>query len=134
MKISASVHSSQAAFETAVQTNDSQKTIVIDPKSTGGSSVNGGELLVLALATCFCNDIYREAARQGITIRNVNVEVSAEFGGVGEPGTGFRYNARVDADADAEIIRALIEHTDKVAEIHNTLRRGTAVTLVTSGD
>lgn len=132
MKISASVHSSQGAFQTAVQTNDSHKTIVIDPKSTGGSSVNGGELLVLALATCFCNDIYREAARQNILVRQVRVEVSAAFGGVGEPGSGFKYNAIVDADASPEAIEALIEHTDKVAEVHNTLRQGVQVTLTTT--
>ena len=33
-------------------------------KSPGrGSAVNGGEFLVLALATCYCNDLYREAER-----------------------------------------------------------------------
>jgi hypothetical protein len=32
----------------------------------GGSSANGGELLCLALATCYCNDVYREAKKRGI--------------------------------------------------------------------
>jgi len=43
-----------------VQTDNDFKPITIEPKATGyGSSINGGELLLLALATCFCNDIYR---------------------------------------------------------------------------
>ena len=47
-----------------------------------------GELLFLALATCYCNDIYREAD-----------------------------------------IRTLMQHTDQVAEIQNSLRVVTPVRL-----
>ena len=101
------------------------------PKPNGsGSSVNGGELLLLSLATCFCNDIYREAAKMNIRVKSVEVTAMAEFGAEGEAGSNFRYMADVVADASPEDITALIEHTNNVAEIHNTLRKGVSVSLV----
>jgi uncharacterized OsmC-like protein len=94
-----------------------------------GSSANGGELLFLALATCFCNDIYREAKRRGIDVEGVQVEVTGEFGGEGEGAREIRYSASVDANAPRDEVLALMQHTDTVAEIHKTLRGGAAVVL-----
>jgi organic hydroperoxide reductase OsmC/OhrA len=129
MKISASINSSLNRQVTIVQTNDLAKEMQIAPKPSGfGSSINGGELLALALATCFCNDIYREAAKRNINVRAVNVKVNSEFGAEGAPGAHFTYTADVEADASAAEIEALIQHTDQVAEIHNTLRTGVPVT------
>ena len=63
MKIWAAVKNSFNAHEAWVRTNDAEKQMFIGAKPSGfGSSINGGELLTLALATCFCNDLYREAA------------------------------------------------------------------------
>ena len=105
----------------------------IPAKPTGyGSAVNGGELLMLALATCFCNDIYREAARRNMVVTGVEVSVTGEFGAEGEPGSNFTYQARVTSDAPPAEIEALIRHTDQVSEIQNTLRKGLAITLTDS--
>jgi organic hydroperoxide reductase OsmC/OhrA len=102
----------------------------IPPKQTGfGSSANGGELLFLALATCYCNDIYREATKRGIKVVQVEVEVAGEFGGEGEPAKNVSYRARVAAQASEAEIRELMSHTDRVAEIQNTLRAETPVIL-----
>jgi uncharacterized OsmC-like protein len=131
MKISAHIASSFDKHETTVETNNAAKQIHIAPKSTGyGSSINGGELLMLALATCFCNDIYREAAKKNIAITSVQVEASADFGAEGETGKNFTCKANVIADADPRVIEELIRHTDQVAEIHNTLRKGVSVSLI----
>ena len=130
MHISASIINKGQQNEVNVATNQSPKQITIPAKSEGkGSSVNGGELLFLALATCFCNDIYREAAKRKIEVRSVEVNVSGDFGGEGEPGFNLQYEAKVDANASTEEINDLIEYVDKVAEVHNTLRVGTSVTL-----
>jgi organic hydroperoxide reductase OsmC/OhrA len=65
MKISARIKSELNHQEIVVQTNDSAKEMQIPIKPSGfGSSINGGELLLLSLATCFCNDIYREAVKE----------------------------------------------------------------------
>jgi organic hydroperoxide reductase OsmC/OhrA len=130
MNVSARVTSSRGVHQVTLQTDGSVHSIEIPPKPTGlGSSANGAELLFLALATCYCNDIYREAARMGIEVQVVEVEVTGEFGGVGEPAANIAYSARVTAAATDEQIRDLMAHTDTVAEIQNTLRAGTSVTL-----
>ena len=95
-----------------------------------GSAVNGGELLMLALATCYCNDLYREAARLGIALDGVQVEASAEFPGVGLAATTIRYRAHVTSAAGAEAIAQLLRETDAVAEVHNTVRAGVPVELL----
>lgn len=130
MQISAAIRSTPNQLETEVQTNNSAKQLTLPLKPTGyGSAVNGGELLLLALATCFCNDIYREAAKMDIQVSAVEVIVTGEFGAEGEAGTNFQYKANVNADATPERIKALIEHTDSVSEIHNTLRKGVRIVL-----
>ncbi len=65
-----------------------------------------------------------------IEVTRVTVEVSGEFGGPGEPGFNITYQAKVEGDATDEELRKLIIHTDKVSEIHNTLRAGVSVNLV----
>jgi len=105
-------------------------SLTIASKSGGyGSSANGGELLCLALATCYCNDLYREADRLGIAIDGVEVEASADFTGVGLAASNIRYRATVSSTAPAESIATLLRETDAVAEIHNTVRAGVPVAL-----
>ncbi|MCA8831388.1 OsmC family protein [Hymenobacter pini] len=130
MQLSARITSQYQQHEVQVRTDEVVKTLTVPVKPTGlGSAVNGGELLLLALATCCCNDIYREAAKRQITVSGIEVTVSGEFGAEGEPGRNFTYTATVKADASAEEVAALIQHVDKVAEVHNTLRQGLPIVL-----
>lgn len=130
MKISASVRNSRREHQATVSTNEHARAISIPPKEAGsGSSANGGELLFLALATCYCNDIYREATKRGIAVERVEVDVVGEFGGPGDPAANVTYRARVVAAAPEPDILDLMRHTDTVAEIQNTLRQGMPVTL-----
>ena len=130
MQIHARVESRRDQHQVTLRTNGQSHTVLIPPKPSGfGSSANGGELLALALATCYCNDLYREAATRDIKVHAVEVEVEAQFGGVGEPARQIRYRAKVTSDASDEVVRQLMEHTDRVAEVHNTLRSGIAVEL-----
>jgi uncharacterized OsmC-like protein len=130
MKISARIENSKDNHQVTLRTNDNVHSIVIPPKPTGyGSSANGGELLFLALASCYCNDIYREAAKRNIKVERVEVEVNGDFGGEGDPATHVTYHAKVFADASEDEIREMMKFTDTVAEIQNTLRNGTPVVL-----
>jgi organic hydroperoxide reductase OsmC/OhrA len=130
MKISSRVQNSKGQHQVTLRTNDTVHSLNIPPKPTGfGSSANGGELLFLALATCYCNDIYREAAKRGLKVDQVDVEVEGDFGAEGEPARNVTYRARVKAQASEAEIRELMSHTDRVAEIQNTLRIETPVTL-----
>lgn len=132
MRISAQVKNQEGSHEILLQTQDRSHTITIPPKKVGmGSSANGGELLFLALATCYCNDIYREAAKRGIMVDQVEVKVWGEFPEEGMAARNVRYSARITAQASDEEVRDLMRHTDRVAEIHNTLRAATPVELET---
>jgi organic hydroperoxide reductase OsmC/OhrA len=130
MRIDARVDNERGRHTATLTTGHLSQAIPIQPRSSGlGSSANGGELLCLALATCYCNDIYREAERMGIEVVRVEVDASAEFGEPGMPASRVSYRARVTARAPEAQIRELILHTDRIAEIQNTLRKGMPVQL-----
>jgi organic hydroperoxide reductase OsmC/OhrA len=130
MKISALVRNAHEHHEVVVSTAGVARVIPVPMKPVGlGSAVNGGEFLMLALATCYCNDLYREAERLGISIDTVEVEAQAEFRGVGLAATDIRYRAKVASSAPPAQITELLRETDAVAEIHNTIRSGVPVEL-----
>ncbi|WP_411030434.1 OsmC family protein [Spongiimicrobium sp. 3-5] len=131
MKFSAFIDSKEDNHSVKVISKGVTKELQVGSGTDGfGSAINGGEFLFLAVATCFCNDLYREAKKRGITLETVRVEASGEFSAEGEPGYNLTYSAKVEGDAPKEELNRLIEETDKVAEIHNTLRKGVAVTLL----
>lgn len=130
MEISATVVSSPGRHEVVVRTGDAEHALAVAPKSAdGGSATNGGEFLMLALATCYCNDLYREAARLGVPLKSVRVQARAEFAGIGLAASNVRYSATVESDAPGDAIARLLQETDAVAEVHNTLRKGVPVAL-----
>lgn len=131
MVISATLSNIYKENEVTVATGERKKKIIIPSKPLGkGSSVNGGELLFLSLATCFCNDLYREAARREIEINAVEVTVRGEFGEEGEQARNITYEVRAQSsNCSSEEIANLIKDVDRIAEVHNTLRKGTQVTL-----
>ncbi len=130
MNISARVENRLNTHAVILSTNGREHSLGISPKPEGfGSSVNGGELLFLALATCYCNDIYREARKRNMEISTVRVEVTGEFEAEGEGAKKISYSAFVAGNAPQADLLALMQHTDTVAEIQNTLRPSVPVTL-----
>ena len=103
MNISACVENREGSHAVAVATNGSEKSLAIPPKAGGlGSSVNGGEPLFLALATCYCNDLCREARQRSIELQAVRVEVTGEFGAEGEGAKNISYQASIAGNASRE--------------------------------
>jgi uncharacterized OsmC-like protein len=128
MKIAARLSNTSSGHMVEVEIEGRKQSIAIAPKSGGrGSNINGGELLFAALATCFCNDLYREAAKRGIDVEGVKVEVTGTFG---KPARDISYRVQVHADAPKATIDDLIRTTDAVTEIQNTVRAGCAVKLI----
>ncbi len=108
------------------------RTLTIDrPEQAGGMGLgfNGGELLLLSIGGCYSNDIFREAAKRGMVIKNVQVDVEAGWGGEPVRAQNVTLATRIEAEASEEEILELIEYTDRIAEIPNSLRLGTPVTL-----
>ena len=113
-------------------TEQGHRTLTVDrPEQAGGMGLgfSGGELLLLAIGGCYCNDIFREATKLGIVIKGVQVDVQADWGGDPVRAQQVTYSTRIEAEASEAEILALIEQTDRVAEIPNSLRLGTPVTL-----
>ncbi len=125
MEISARIRNDLHGHEVELCTAGIAHRPAVSAKSSGpGSAVNGGEFLVAALATCYCNDLYREAARLGIAITGCEVVASAQFKGVGLGAESVTYRARVESSESPERIEKLLTETDRLAEVHNTLRAG----------
>lgn len=130
MRISARIRNGAGRHAAEVETAGVRKAVTIPAKQDApGSGINGGELLFLALATCYCNDVYREAGKRDIAIESVEVEVVGEFGGEGEGARHVQYSARVAGAASEAELKELLVVTDRVAEIQNTLRSGVDVRL-----
>ncbi|OGO09623.1 MAG: hypothetical protein A2Y61_02960 [Chloroflexi bacterium RBG_13_60_13] len=130
MRSAARIHNSQGEHHIKLSTGEHTSKIEISPKASGfGSSATGGELLMLALATCYCNDVCREAGKMGIEVSHVDVECSAEFPAEGEPAKDITYAAKITANASEQRIRELAAPADRLAEIQNTVRSAIPVVL-----
>ena len=108
------------------------RAVTIDrSESAGGLGIgfSGGELLLLAIGACYTNDLYREAAKKHLPLTSVSVDVDGEWGGDPVRAQNVSFSVRVEGRASEKEIKDLIEQTDKVAEIHNSLRMGTQVAL-----
>jgi putative redox protein len=108
-------------------------SLVIDrsPDDGGqGMGFNGGQLLLLALGSCYANDVFREAIKRDLEVLGVRVVVECDWVGDPQRAENVRFSTRVEAAADEEEILELIRHVDEIAEIHNTLRQGIDVELV----
>lgn len=131
MEISAHILNGSGGHEVRLSTAGAEQRLAFSAKATGqGSAVNGGELLMAALATCYCNDLYREAARLGIEINGCEVAASAQFNGVGLAAESIIYSAKVNSPSPPEQVELLLTETDRMAEVHNTLRVGCPVQRV----
>ena len=75
------------------------------------------------------NDLFREARAAGIALRRVRVTARGEFAGTPAVSAGIEYQVEVEGDAHPKRLEALVAHVDTVAEIPNSLRRGTPVRL-----
>jgi organic hydroperoxide reductase OsmC/OhrA len=95
----------------------------------GGQGFNGGQLLNLAVAGCISNDLFREAARAGIHLRRVRLIALSDY--VGDPAvsTPIEYEVELEGGATDDALRELVRHVDDIAEIPNSIRRGTQVRL-----
>ena len=97
-----------------------------DEGVTVESEFTGGHLYHLSAAGCILNDVYREAARLGITVRGVRVRASGGFDREWSS-TGIGYEVDVSSPATPAELDQLLAVVDGVAEIPKALRSGTTV-------
>ncbi len=116
---------------TALGTAGPHSVVVDRPVAAGGGGrgFNGGQLLHLAVAGCISNDLFREAAGRGIELTRVVVRVDGGYDGEPAVSSGIAYAVEIEGHATDLELRALVDHVDVIAEIPNSLRRGTEVRL-----
>jgi putative redox protein len=110
-----------------------QHSLVIDrsPGDGGqGMGFNGGQLLLLALGACYANDFFREASKRDLEVVGIRVVVECDWEGDPMRAHNIQFSTRVEAEASEDEIMDLIQHVDRIAEVHNTLRAGVEVELV----
>jgi putative redox protein len=107
-------------------------TLIVDRPVEGGGrglGFNGGQLLYLAIGGCISNDLYREAATEGIVLSDVTVEVDGDFPGLGSPSTPISVTVDVTGNASVEELQALVDHVAEIAEIPLSMRDTTPVSV-----
>jgi organic hydroperoxide reductase OsmC/OhrA len=113
---------------TAIASSGPHSVITDRPAAAGGRGLgfNGGQLLYAAIAGCYSNDLYREAATLGIRLTRVAVDVDGDFPARGEPSTPITVD--LDVEGEGNLI-ALVRVVDEIAEIPNSIRGTTPVEL-----
>jgi putative redox protein len=116
---------------TAVASSGPHTVIADRPVAGGGGGLgfNGGQLLYAAIAACFSNDLYREAATLGISLSRVAVTVDGDFPARGRPSTPISVDVELEGDAPIERLDELLTLVDGLAEIPNSIRGTTPVEL-----
>jgi putative redox protein len=107
-------------------------TLVVDRPADGGGrglGFNGGQLLYLAIGGCVSNDLFREASARSIRLTTVRVLVRGDFSGEPAISDDVSYEVEVAGEATHEQLEELVLHVDAIAEIPNSVRRGTPVKL-----
>jgi putative redox protein len=107
-------------------------TLVVDRPADGGGQglgFNGGQLLYLAIGGCVSNDLFREAAVRGIRLTSVRVIVRGDFSGDPAVSDPVDYDVQIAGEATVDQLQQLVAHVDAIAEIPNSVRRGTDVRL-----
>ncbi len=116
---------------TAVASSGPFSVIADRPAAGGGRGLgfNGGQLLYAAIAACLSNDLYREAATLGIELRRVALTVDGDFPARGRPSTPITVALEVEGDASEAKLTELVDLVDQIAEIPNSMRSTTPVTI-----
>jgi putative redox protein len=116
---------------TAVASSGAYSVITDRPEAAGGRGLgfNGGQLLYAAVAGCYSNDLYREAATLGVRLTRVSIVVDGDFPRRGAASTPITVDVEVAGEASEAQLRELVQVVDDIAEIPNSIRGTTPVTL-----
>jgi putative redox protein len=90
----------------------------------GGLGFNGGQLFYMAIAACWSNDLYREAATMGIELDGVEIAVDGDFPARGSGSTPITVDVVVRSASPGEKVRELIDEVERIAEIPRAIRDG----------
>jgi uncharacterized OsmC-like protein len=105
-------------------------TLTVDrPTAAGGGGLgfSGGQLLYMAIAACWSNDLDREAATMGIELDGVELTVDGDFPARGAGSTPITVDVVVRSSAPEAKVCELIAEVERVAEIPRSIRDGAPI-------
>jgi putative redox protein len=116
---------------TAVLSSGPYSVLADRPVAAGGRGLgfNGGQLMYASIAACVSNDLYREAATLGIRLSRVAITVDGEFPARGKPSTPITVDVELEGDVSEDRLSELLAVVDSVAEIPNSIRPTTPITI-----
>jgi putative redox protein len=116
---------------TAVMSSGPYSVLADRPVSAGGRGLgfNGAQLMYASIAACVSNDLYREAATLGITLSRVAISVDGDFPARGKPSTPITVDVELEGDVSERQLNELLALVDSVAEIPNSIRPTTPITI-----
>ena len=112
-------------------------TLTVDrPTAAGGGGLgfNGGQLLYMAIAACWSNDLYRAAATMGIELDGVELTVDGDFPARGAGSTPITVDLVVRSAAPEAKLNELIAEVERVAEIPRAIRDGAPIEVRATHD
>ncbi len=120
-----------SGMQSAVGWVGNQTITIGRPEAVGGDGLgySGSQVLVLAVGTCFYNNLYYAADERGIKLRSVELEVVSGWTEEPKVSSGIVVNAKVEAEASPAEIEELIHHANRVSTVSNSVRQGTAVSM-----
>ncbi len=120
-----------SGMQSAVGWVGNQTITIGRPKGVGGDGFgySGGQVLVLAVGTCFYNNLYYAADERGIKIISVELEVTSGWTEEPKVSSGIIISAQVEAEASPNEIEELIHHANRVSVVSNSVRQGATVAM-----
>jgi len=116
---------------TAVLSSGPFSVLADRPAAAGGRGLgfSGGQLLYASIAACVSNDLYREAVTLGIGLTRVAIIVDGDFPARGKPSSPITVEVELDGDTSEARLDELLAIVDAVAEIPNSIRPTTPITI-----
>ena len=120
-----------SGMQSAVGWSGNQTITIGRSKDVGGDGIgySGGQVLVLAVGTCFYNNLFYAADQRNIKIRNVELEVVSRWTEEPMVSSGIQINAKVEAEANSDEIQELILYASQASTVSNSVREGITVSM-----
>lgn len=82
------------------------------------------QLLGVAVAGCYANTLFAEAAARGVWLRSLDVEAAIEWVDRPPRTQSVTVHIRIASEADEPTVMELVEHADRVSRVANSIRLG----------
>jgi len=130
-QVNVRIHSQQGIDTEIVGLGKGKLTADRNPKvgTPGGMGFGGGEILCLAVGTCYYNNLRREANHRNIELVLIEIEVTADWDDPSPIASEIRIKPKIESQASQDEIESLLEYAIQVSSVANTISHTVPVRL-----